>query len=111
MSSAVTSEIKYWLYLKQQIIDGSLHLQSEAVACIILAKSELVIDAEDRHSRDGCARLGDLLVLLTALQDLELQLLQLCSKIDQQQYHQICFFVIALELSYSHQWYKNMCIM
>lgn len=55
------------MYLEQQIVNGSLHLQGEAVAGIILAQSELVVDAEDGHGRDSRARLGGLLVLLTSV--------------------------------------------
>lgn len=78
-------QLRTWfsVYLKQQIIDGSLDLQSEAVARIVLAESELVIDAEHGHSRDGCAGLSGLLVLLTSLQDFPLQLFQLRSERNQ----------------------------
>lgn len=81
--------------LKQQIVDGSLHLQSEAVAGIVLAEGELVIDAKDRNSRDSCAGLGRLLVLLTALQDFDLQLLQLCPARDRYEKLQIrCVLIV-----------------
>lgn len=66
------------MYLQQQVVDGSLHLQGEAVAGIVLAECKLVIDAEDGDSRDSRAWLRGLLVLLTSLQDFDLQLLQLC---------------------------------
>lgn len=66
------------MYLQQQIVDGSLHLQGEAVASVVLAQGELVINAEDGHSGDGCAGLRSLLVLLPSLQDFDLQLLQFC---------------------------------
>lgn len=69
------------MYLQQQIVDGSLHLQGQAVAGVVLAQGELVINAEDGHSRDGCARLRRLLVLLASLQDFDLQLLQFCPEI------------------------------
>lgn len=65
------------MYLQQQVVDGRLHLQREAVAGIVLAESELVIDAEDGDGRDGRAGLRGLLVLLTSLQDFDLKLLQL----------------------------------
>lgn len=69
----------FWrVHLEQQVVDGSLDLQGETVAGIILAESELVIDAEDGDRRNSCARLSGLLVLLTSLQDFNLQLLQLC---------------------------------
>ncbi len=74
----MTTGFYYCADLEQQIVNDCLHLQSEAVAGIILAEGELIIDAEDGHSRDSCAGLGGLLVLLTALQDFDLQLLQLC---------------------------------
>lgn len=65
--------------LEQQVVDGGLHLQREAVAGVVLAEGELVVDAEDGHRRDGRARLGALLVFLPTLKDFDLQLLQLRS--------------------------------
>lgn len=64
-------------YLEQQVVDGGLHLQREAVAGVVLAEGELVVDAEDGDGGDGRARLRGLLVLLATLQDFHLQLLQL----------------------------------
>ncbi|TNN47957.1 hypothetical protein EYF80_041850 [Liparis tanakae] len=49
----------------------------EAVAGVVLAEGELVVDAEDGHGGDGRAGLRGLLVLLSALQDFDLQLFQL----------------------------------
>lgn len=66
------------MYLEQQVVDGCLHFQGEAVARIVLAEVELVIYAEDGHGRDGCTGLRGLLVLLAALHHFDLQLLQLC---------------------------------
>lgn len=63
--------------LQQQIVDGGLNLQGEAVAGVVLAEGELVVDAEDGHGGDGRAGLRGLLVLLSALQDFDLQLFQL----------------------------------
>lgn len=65
--------------LEEQVVDGSLHLQSEAVAGVVLAEGKLVIDAEHGDSGHSCAGLGQLLVLFAALQDFDLQLLQLRS--------------------------------
>lgn len=70
--------LKWPAHLKEQIVDGSLHFKSEAVAGIILTKGELVINAENGDPRESSAWLGCLLVLLTTLQDSDLQLLQLC---------------------------------
>ena len=64
-------------YLEQQVVDGGLHLQSQAVAGVVLAEGELVVDAEDGDSGDGRAGLRRLLVLLSSLQDFDLQLVQL----------------------------------
>lgn len=71
--------------LEQQVVDGSLHLQSETVAGVVLAEGELVIDAEHRDGGDSCAGLGRLLVLLAALQHFDLQLLQLRSGQEKQE--------------------------
>lgn len=61
-------------HLQQQIVDGRLHFQGQAVAGVILTQGELVVDAEHGHGRDRRTRLRGLLVLLTALNDLHLQL-------------------------------------
>lgn len=47
--------LKQPAHLKQQIVDGSLHLKSEAVAGIILTKGKLVIDAENGDPRESSA--------------------------------------------------------
>lgn len=72
-------------HLQQQIVNGRLHLQCEAVTGIILAERELVINAEGRHGRHGSTGLRRLLVLLSSLQNFDLQLFQLCPK-DQTEY-------------------------
>ena len=63
--------------LQQQVVDGGLDLQRQAVAGVVLAEGEFVVDAEHGHGGHGRGGLRRLLVALAALQHLALQLLQL----------------------------------